>query len=147
MSYCKLQYHIVFSTKERRPFLTDRVRARLIPFVGGIIRSLDGTLLKGNGPQDHLHLATVLHPAKAVSDVMREVKSRSSAWIHETFPDLRSFAWQDGYAAFSVSHSAMPDVIAYIRGQQEHHRKMDFREELISLLKRHEIEFDEKYLV
>jgi REP element-mobilizing transposase RayT len=147
MSYTKLQYHIVFSTKERRAFLTDALRPRLIHYLGGIIRNLDGTLLEGNGPDDHLHLAAILHPAKAVSDLMRDVKARSSAWIHETFADLRGFAWQDGYAAFSVSHSAMPDVIAYIRAQQEHHRRMDFREELIALLRKHEIEFEEKYLL
>jgi REP element-mobilizing transposase RayT len=119
---------------------------RLAGYVGGIIRDLGGTLLDANGPEDHIHLATILPPTRAVADVMRDIKAGSSGWIKKEFPGMRDFAWQDGYAAFSVSQSVMPSVIGYFRSQQEHHKKMTFMEELTRLLKKHGIQFDPQHL-
>ena len=146
MSYAKLHYHIVFATKGRRPLVTGAVLPRLVKYLGGIVRGSKGKLLEANGPEDHLHLAVMLHPQTAVSDLVCDIKANSSRWVQETFPDMCSFAWQDGYAAFSVSHSALGSVIDYIRNQREHHRKITFKEELIALLNRHEIEFDQRYV-
>ncbi len=146
MSYTKLQYHIVFATKGRRPLLRSDMLARLIKYIGGITRGLNGTLLEANGSKDHLHLAVILHAETAVSDFVRDVKAGSSRWIHQTFPDMQDFAWQAGYSCFSVSYSGLADVVEYIRKQAEHHRTISFKDELTAMLKRHEIEFDERYI-
>lgn len=103
-------------------------------------------MLAANGPEDHLHVATTLDQKTAIMEVLKEVKGSSSEWIHNTFSDMSEFQWQDGYAAFSVSHSIMPSVVAYVHKQQEHHRKMSFRQELIRLFKLHGIQYDERYL-
>ena len=146
MSYTRLLYHIVFSTKDRAPFLSTDMGPRLVEYIGGIVRRHEGRLIACNGPKDHLHLAAILGPKFALMDVVKEVKRGSSKWIHEEFDNLRDFAWQDGYAAFSVSHSVLPRVVGYIETQNEHHRKLSFKEELTVLLKRHGIEYDERYL-
>lgn len=146
MAYANLLYHIAFSTKQRRPFMPDSLMPRLSQYVGGIVRNLKGQLLSANGAADHLHLAVVLRPVTAVADFVGTVKSNSSRWIHDTFGDLRDFAWQDGYGAFTVSKSVLPDVIAYIENQAEHHRKMTFQEEFLALLKRHDVEYDDRYI-
>jgi REP element-mobilizing transposase RayT len=146
MSYVSLKYHLVFSTKERRRLITTDIRPRLTQYIGGIIRDLGGKMLAGNGPEDHFHVAAILTQKLALMEVLKIVKCRSSQWIHETFDGAGDFDWQDGYGAFTVSHSAMPDVVRYVENQLEHHRKMTFQEELIALLKRHEIEYDERYI-
>ena len=95
---------------------------------------------------DHLHLAAIVAPTIAISEFLKKIKGGSSRWIHDSNPDLAPFAWQEGYAAFSVSPSVLPSVKAYIEGQAEHHAKMTFQEEFIALLKKHEVEYDERYI-
>ena len=146
MSYTSLFYHIVFSTKERRPFLTDAILPRTREYIGGIIRSLKGQMLKANGSDDHLHVVAICPATATLASFVGKFKARSSGWIHETFPGEEGFSWQEGYAAFSVSRSALPRVLAYVEGQAEHHRRMTFQEELLSLLEKHEIEYDERYI-
>ena len=146
MSYTSLAYHIIFATKERRPQVTDELRPRLCQYVGGIIRDEGGQMLEANGPVDHLHVAAIVPPKIAISDLLRVLKAGSSRWVHDTFPDARAFGWQEGYSAFTVSRSGIPPLLAYIRNQQEHHKTVTFREELIALLERHGIEYDERYL-
>ncbi len=119
---------------------------RLVKYIGGIIRGLGGTLLDGNGPEDHIHLAAILPATRTVADVLRDVKSSSSRWIHDEFPSLSGFGWQDGYSAFSVSQSVMPRVLEYIGQQKEHHKKMTFEEELGRFLKQHGMDFDPRYV-
>lgn len=145
MSYTSLNYHIVFSTKERRPYLNEEHIQAVCRYIGGILRNQDGCLLTGNGMSDHLHLAMSLHPKICISDSLQNIKGSSSKWIHETYPDLALFSWQDGYSAFSVSYSGLDKVLAYIRNQQAHHKKQTFEDELISLLKKHKIDYDPKY--
>ncbi|MCK5114138.1 MAG: IS200/IS605 family transposase [Phycisphaerae bacterium] len=146
MSYTNLHSHIVFSTKNRRAMLIGRIMEQLLPYAGGIIRNLDGTMLAANGPEDHLHILATLPPTIAPSDFIRDIKANTSKWIHKTFPEMATFCWQDGYAAFSVSHSIVPRVVDYIYNQQEHHKKTTFEEELIALLNLHEIQFDNRYI-
>jgi len=146
MSYISLKYHLVFSTKDRRPLITPEVLPRLTQYIGGIVRELGGQMLAGNGPPDHFHIATILDQKRALMDVLSAVKANSSGWIHRTFPQLGDFDWQDGYAAFTVSQSGIAQVVRYVEGQQEHHKKMTFQEELVALLKKHEIPFDERYI-
>ncbi|HUT59211.1 MAG TPA: IS200/IS605 family transposase [Phycisphaerae bacterium] len=145
MSYIDLNYHMIFSTKHRRPVIGPEFMPRLREYIGGILRNLGGSMLAANGPADHIHIAARLDQKAATMDVLKEIKGSSSQWIHETVGQS-DFAWQDGYAAFTVSHSGVAQVVAYIQRQLEHHRKQNFQEELIEFLRRHEIEYDERYI-
>jgi putative transposase len=145
-SYTNLLYHIIFSTKVRRPFLTDVYQVRLYDYIGGIIRGLGGISLELNGVADHVHLLTKLRPDKAVSDVLRELKANASGWMHDVFPEFRDFSWQRGYGAFTVSQSNVGEVRRYIANQKEHHKKISFRDEFIQFLRANEIEFDGRFI-
>lgn len=126
--------------------LTAELRTRLFPYMGGIIRELGGAALLINGVADHVHILASLPPTAAPSDLVGKLKANSSKWVHENFPEHRLFAWQLGYSAFSVSMSQKQGVLDYIAGQEEHHRKVSFQEELISFLKKHEVDYDERYV-
>lgn len=147
MSYTNLNYHIVFSTKRNRPFLNQEIIPRLQTYLGGIVRKLNGKLLAANGPEDHLHLLVSLSPKLSLVDILRNIKANSSKWIHQTYPHLNEFAWQDGYSAFTVSQSGIDSVTQYIANQVEHHQKTSYQDELVTLLKRHQIDYDKRYLV
>src|SRR5262245_22244111 len=135
-------YHMVFSTKRRIEIITPELEERLYPFMGGILKDLGCTPIAINGIADHVHLLTRYPSNLSQSDMLRHVKSRSSGWVHDTFPKLGAFGWQDGYGGFTVSTSMKPVVEAYIRRQKEHHRDQDFETEFLELLRLHEIEFD-----
>lgn len=145
-SYTNLLYHIVFSTKDRKPLITNDVRTRLYEYIGGTIRGLGCVMIAIGGIEDHVHVLAKLRPDKSVSDVLRDLKANSSGWMHDVFPELRDFSWQRGYGAFTVSASQVERVRQYIANQEEHHRKQDFRDEFIGLLIKNGIEFDERYL-
>ncbi|MEO6391070.1 MAG: IS200/IS605 family transposase [Pyrinomonadaceae bacterium] len=145
-SYCNLLYHFVFSTKDREPLITDLVEQRLYEYIGGIVRRQGGVALSINGVADHLHLLAKLRQDRTVADTIRDLKSYSSGWMHKVFPDLRDFTWQNGYGAFTVSASQVPEVTRYIAEQKEHHQVQSFREEFESFLRKNQIEFDERYL-
>lgn len=146
MSYTNLVYHVVFSTKQRRPVLTADVRERVFEYLGGIVRKLDAKLLRAGGADDHVHLALSGPATLSVAELVRKIKANTSRWLHQKLPEQRSFAWQDGYAAFSVSASTLDRVLDYIASQREHHRRMTFEEELKALLDKHGIEYDERYI-
>ncbi len=141
-SLTNLLYHIVFSTKDRRGSLTPPLRDALHPYVGGIVRGEGGRLLTIGGTANHVHLLTAFPPTVTVSEMLRLVKGSSSHWA----PSHEHFAWQRGYAAFSVSESVVPSVRSYIERQREHHREHTFEEEYTALLRKHGIAFDERYL-
>ena len=145
-TYSQILLHIVFSTKHRQPWITPDVAERLYPYIGGIVRAEKGVLYDRGGVEDHIHLYLRWRTDESISNLMRTVKSRSSGWVHETFPTLGAFAWQEGYGAFSVSKSQEEVVKKYIGGQAAHHKKEDFKSELLRLLRVHEIEFDERYV-
>ena len=145
-TYSNLMAHVVFSTKDRAPTLDSELKPRLFAYMGGIIRELGGTALLINGPADHVHIL-MLFPAKiALSEMLGKLKANSSGWVHREFPAKRAFAWQTGFAAFSVSLSQKQAVLDYIAGQEEHHRKLSFKEEFIAFLQKHEVEYDERYI-
>jgi putative transposase len=145
-TYTQLLLHVVFSTKRRDPWITPDLRERLYPFIGGIVREQKGVLYDIGGVEDHVHLYVRWRADAAVSDLLMNVKSRSSKWVHEEFEGLQRFAWQEGYSAFSVSKSREGAVKRYIAGQEEHHKKEDFKSELLRMLVAHEVEFDERYV-
>jgi REP element-mobilizing transposase RayT len=146
-TYSQLLFHIVFGTKHRQPWITPEVAERLYPYMGGIVRAEKGVLFEVNGVEDHVHLYLQWRTDESISNLMRTVKARSSKWIHDTYPKLEAFSWQEGYSAFTVSKSQEPAVKRYIASQHEHHRKEDFKSELLRLLKAHGIAFEEKYVL
>jgi putative transposase len=145
-TFSQVLLHIVFSTKQREPWITSDIAEQLYPYIGGIVRAQKGTMYDIGGIEDHLHLYLRWRTDETISDLMRNVKASSSRWIHENFPALSSFAWQEGYAVFSVSKSQEGAVKKYIANQVEHHKKEDFKTELLRFLRLHGIEFDERYV-
>lgn len=145
-TYTSLHYHCIFSTRNREPHIDVDLRPKLFPYMGGIVRSIGGSALLINGVADHVHMLMSLPARLTMADAMRLIKTNSSKWIHEQSPARSSFSWQTGYGAFSVSKSTVNDVSAYIANQEQHHQKMTFKEEFIAFLKRHELEYDERYI-
>jgi putative transposase len=145
-TFTHIVIHLVFGTKDRAPLISIEIKEALFAYMGGIIREIGGKAIIVNGMPDHVHLLLSLPPTLAPAEVVRVVKANSSKWVHEKWLARRTFGWQQGYGAFSVSRSGVKDVEDYIAGQEEHHRKMSFQEEFAALLKRHGIEYDERYL-
>lgn len=145
-SYVSTLIHYVFSTKDRRKIMTSEVQQRLWPFLGGIARHNGMKALAIGGVEDHVHLLVSLPATLSVAKGIQLIKGGSSKWIHETFPELRAFAWQEGYGAFSVGITRVRETMAYIQRQAEHHRKRSFQEEFLSFLRAHGIEYDERYV-
>ena len=144
-TYTKLVYHIVFSTKERVPLITAEIRDRLYPYLGGVIRGEKGSLMEIGGVADHVHILARCGAAVAVSEMVKRIKGSSSHWLSQEAGTW--FAWQTGYGAFTVSESQVAAVRKYIQRQEEHHKRVSFKDELISLLRKHRIEFDEDDLL
>ncbi|MCI0490415.1 MAG: IS200/IS605 family transposase [Blastocatellia bacterium] len=145
-TYTSLYFHIVFSTKNRQPSINQEIEQRVWAFIGGIARKHRMTALQIGGIEDHIHALVMAPPTIAPSQIAQFLKGDSSKWIHNEFPSLRNFAWQDGYGAFSVSKSKVSEVKTYIQNQREHHRKRTFKEEYLELLRKHGIDYEEEYL-
>ena len=145
-TYSQILLHAVFSTKHREPWIAPEIAEKLYPYMGGIVRAEKGTLFAIGGIEDHVHLYFRWRTDESVSNLMRTVKARSSKWVHDKFSLLQAFAWQEGFGVFSVSKSQEGAVKRYIARQADHHKKQDFKTELLQLLRAHEIEFDEKYV-
>jgi REP element-mobilizing transposase RayT len=146
-TYTSLTYHVIFSTKKREPVLDQSTCERLWPYLGGIARENEMKALEVGGASDHVHMLLSVPPTLALPKAIQLIKGGSSHWVKSHFPKLPSFAWQDGYAAFTVSESNVDAVRSYIRDQPEHHRKRSFIEEYRALLRKHKVAFDEKYLL
>jgi len=146
-TYSQLLLHIVFSTKNRVNWINPEIEKRVWAYIGGIARSRKMTAIQVGGMNDHVHGLIGSPPIYSPSQVAKYLKGDSSKWIHQEFPELSDFAWQDGYGVFTVSRSEIPRVKEYIQNQREHHEKRTFEEEYISLLRLHGIEYDEQYLL
>ena len=144
-TFLSLHYHIVFSTKDRVSSILPEWRARLHQYLGGQVKGLGGVAESVGGVADHVHLLVGLKATHCLADFMRELKKQASAWVHAEI-GAAGFAWQEGYAAFTVSPNSCSGVRGYIENQEEHHRQKSFREELIELLQRAGVEYDERYL-
>ena len=146
-SLAKILVHTVFSTKDRRPNLRDQMlREELHRYLGGILSRLDCQPILVGGVDDHVHLLCALARTCEAADMVKEVKRGSTWWLRSKSRDLRDFSWQNGYGIFSIGFSQIRSVRDYIAGQEEHHRKASFQEEFRQLLRRYEIEFDERYV-
>ena len=146
MSYVSSYFHCVFRSKERRPFITQPLRERLWQYLGGIALQNKMKAIEIGGVEDHVHILLSLPATMPLSKALQLLKGGSSKWVHDTFPECRLFGWQEKYGAFSVSMSQLDTIAQYIKGQAGHHRKMTFEEEFLTLLKKHRVAFDEKYL-
>jgi putative transposase len=147
-TYTSLNYHIVFSTRGREPWLENSFRDKVWAYMGGTVRGLKGVALAVNGWNDHVHLLVGLRPDHRVSDVVRELKKASTDHVQRAY-NRPGFSWQDGYYAVTISSGELANKRRYIDGQEEHHRKPNapaFLEELKSILKENNVEFDPKYL-
>lgn len=142
-AYTQNFYHTVFSTKHRAMLITPALEERHYPFMSGILRDLRCTLISINGMPDHVHLLIRYRADLSHSEMLQQIKGRSSKWIHETWPQRGHFAWQEGYGGFTVSKSVVPKIEEYIAGQKEHHARVDFKTEYLEFLRRHGIEFNE----
>ncbi|MCE5185392.1 MAG: IS200/IS605 family transposase [Planctomycetaceae bacterium] len=145
-TYTQLIYHIVFSTKNRQNTLNYERHEEFFKYVWGILKNKGCHLYRINGHTDHIHILTSLHASIAIADLMKDIKMATSKWIKTkaVFKDFDS--WQKGYAAFTHATNDKNALIDYIRNQKEHHRQTSFKEELVDLLRRANIEFDMKYL-
>lgn len=138
--------HLVFSTKNREPFMTADVEKELHPYMATIFREHDSPSLIIDGTSNHVHALFVLGRTIALAKVVEEVKTGSSKWLKTKGREFRDFHWQRGYGAFSIGQSSVAEVKRYIRNQKEHHRRVTFEDEYRKFLKRYEIDFDERYV-
>ena len=146
-SLSRLWTHLIFSTKHRFPFLSDKIlRTETHAFLAQALRNHGCETLIVGGVEDHTHSLFALSRTLPIASVVKEIKRTSSNWIAEATPKLAKFHWQGGYAAFSVSQSNIPDVIAYIENQEEHHKHVTFQDEYRAFLNAYGVEYDERYL-
>ncbi len=146
-SLAKILVHTVFSTKDRRPYLRDKIlRDELHHYIGGILTQHDCQPIIIGGVEDHVHILSTLARTGTAADLVKEVKRGSTLWLKTKTPDLHDFAWQGGYGIFSIGYSQVEAVRQYIAGQEEHHKKVSFQDELREFLKRYAVEFDERYV-
>lgn len=144
-TYTSLHYHLIFSTKNREPLIDDLWRARLHEYLGGMVRGFGGASLGVGGVHDHVHLLVGLKPTHCLADFMRDLKKDATNWVRQTV-GCQGFSWQEGYAAITVSPTGLEGVRKYVLNQEAHHRRQGFREELIEILEKARIVYDERYL-
>ncbi|MGD0252855.1 MAG: IS200/IS605 family transposase [Verrucomicrobiota bacterium] len=145
-TYTCLYYHVIFSTKRRERWITRDIEQRVWAYLGGIACQNNLKPLLIGGVDDHVHMLLSMPPSISVSEAIKRIKGGSSGWVKDNFHGLKGFGWQDGYGAFTVSKTQIPEVDEYIRNQREHHRLKTFQEEYRAFLDKHEIEYDERYL-
>ena len=145
-TYSNLFHHFVFSTKGRVDLIHRDIEERVWAYIGGIARQHGLAAIQIGGIEDHIHALTMSKPANSPSQIAQWLKGESSKWIHDAFPNLHGFGWQDGYGVFSVSKSNVAAVVEYITNQRRHHEKQTFEDEYVSLLRLHGVDYDERYL-
>ena len=145
-TFTQIYYHIVFSTKDRVPALSADRREDLFRYTWGILKNKDCHLYRIGGVEDHVHILTGVHPTIALADLVRDIKTSTAKWIKDEGVFSQFDHWQDGYGAFTLSHGDKDAVIEYIKGQEEHHRVVSFKDELRDFLVRNGVDYDEKYL-
>ncbi len=143
-SLANVLIHLVFSTKDRTPFLTREIREELFPYLGGLFRNIDCPVLQIGGVEDHVHILFRMSRTMTLAQVVEKAKSSTSKWLKTKGPV--NFSWQAGYGAFSVSQGHTDRVVAYIQGQEEHHRRRSFADELRQMFADEGIEYDERYV-
>jgi putative transposase len=138
--------HCVFSTKHRQKPITPELETRLWPYMSGIAREKNMKAISIGGTDDHIHMLLSLPATISVAKAVQLIKGGSSKWVHDQFRQYRDFGWQEGYCAFTIGISQADETISYIQKQKEHHRKTSFQDEFLKILKKHGIEYDERYI-
>ncbi len=141
-----LLVHVIFSTRNREPLITPEIEPELFAWIGGILKNHESHLLDAGGDADHVHLLISQSKNIPLSSLMKDVKKDSSSWIKTKDRRFRNFHWQDGYGAFSIRQTDIPELNRYIAGQKKHHRRRTFQEELIAFLDEYGMTYDERYL-
>ena len=145
-SLSKVYLHIVFSTKERTPWIDHNIEKEVHSYLAKICSEIGCNALEIGGMQDHLHLLVLQSRTVTISKLLETVKSNSSKWIKSKGSQYTNFCWQKGYGGFSVDQTTLPAVKNYILNQKEHHQKRGFQDEYRMILKRYEVEYDERYV-
>ena len=144
-TYTRLLYHCVWSTKNRDSLIREDIESKIWAYLAGIAQKNNMHALRIGGIENHVHLLIEIPKTLAIAEAIQRLKGGSSSWINDEKLTSTHFNWQDGYSAFTVSPSAIPDVVKYIANQREHHRHKTFEEEYRSFLEKHGVEFDERY--
>jgi REP element-mobilizing transposase RayT len=144
-SLVKILVHTVFSTKNRADLIVPDIEDGLFGYIHGIVENNKSKLIIAGGTTNHIHLLISLGKTIDISDLVGDIKRDSSVWIKEQ-GDFHNFYWQEGYGAFSIGQSQVPRVTNYIRNQKQHHAKHDFKNEFRGLLRRYDLDFDERYV-
>lgn len=142
----KIYVHLVFSTKHRNPLITNSIKEDLFSYIGGICKNLECNPIQVGGEKDHVHILCLLSKKIALMELIEKIKSNSSKWIKTKGSEFENFYWQSGYGAFSVNPSEIDIVTNYIENQEDHHKKITFKEEFLKFLKKYKIDYDEKYI-
>ena len=145
-TFSQIYIQTVFAVSGRLSLITQDFREELHKYITGIVRKKDQKLISINGMSDHIHILIGLRPAMALAELVRDIKSDSSEWVNKKKLARGKFAWQEGYGAFSYGHSQLDMIIRYIQNQEKHHRRRSFKDEYLTLLRKFEIEFKEKYV-
>ena len=145
-SLAKVYIHIIFSTKHHTALITREIKGELHAYIAGTLINLKSEVLKINGTEDHIHILCTLPRTITIAKLLEEIKKSSSKWMKTKGSKWLKFAWQNGYGCFSVSGSSIQNLINYIEKQEEHHKKISFRDEFIEFLKKNNIDYDERYL-
>jgi putative transposase len=145
-SLSKVILHVVFSTKNREKTIPSHLRPKLHAYLAGICRAKGSQAYRVGGPEDHIHIACTLPRTLTMAKLLEEIKKSSSIWMKQQEQGIAYFSWQAGYGIFSLGQSQLPALLQYIDNQEEHHRTRTFKEELLELLEKYGVEYDEKYL-
>ena len=146
-SLAKVWVHLIFSTKNRYPFLSDKpLRRDMQAYLATVLRNHECETLIVGGVEDHIHALFALSRNYSIADIVKAIKITSSKWVKEKAPAQKKFGWQSGYGAFSVSQSHLDQVTRYIERQEEHHKRVTFQDEFRAFLKRYNVDYDEQYV-
>jgi putative transposase len=145
-SLSKVVIHVIFSTKDRYPWLDINIRSRMHAYLATLCRDERAEPFRVGGVADHVHLLTTLPRSLSQAEMVEGLKKKSSKWIKELAPEYRKFYWQRGYEAFSVSPSQLNAALEYIEKQEEHHRSRTFQDEYVDFLRKHDVEYNERYV-
>ena len=145
-TFSQIYIQIIFAVKGRGSLIYSDWEERLYQYITGIVRGKEQKMIAINGMPDHIHIFIGMKPSCCLSDLVREIKKASNEFINENKLSNFRFSWQEGYGAFSYSHSQIDNVVKYVMNQKQHHRKVSFREEYVDFLKKFEIEHDDKFL-
>jgi REP element-mobilizing transposase RayT len=145
-TYTNILIHYIFSTKNHEKIITPDLQERLWAYMGGIARENNIKALAIGGVEDHVHLLLSLPSTLSIAKAIQLIKGGTSKWIHDTFPNYHNFKWQEGYGAFSTTMSYLTNTISYINAQKQHHRIKTFQHEYIAFLKKHNLEYNNRYI-